>query len=191
MKKIVSKATEKMSEATALKNLWAKEYKVALDGAKGFSFKVNDGDPRELKVSDKARTQALSKMKKDLLKQNLTTDQLIDQLAILTLKLKVMESDNTSLLNSNNRLIKAAKKAQDSAINSSKEGARQKNAPYATNKKIAQAEYLSMSKNGQITISPARLLTRLKSKYPDTKKPWTLGALKDWVTEFRNILSDC
>lgn len=182
MKKIVS-------EATALKNLWAREYKVALDGARGFSFKVNDGDPRESQVSEKKRAQAISKMKKDLSKQNLTADQLIDQLAILTLKLKVMESDNTTLLNSNNRLIKAAKKAQDSAINSSKEGAKQKNAPYATNKKIAQAEYLAMSKNGQASISPARLLLRLQSKFPDTKKPWTLGALKDWVTEFKEILS--
>lgn len=182
MKKIVS-------EATALKNLWAREYKVALDGARGFSFKVNDGDPRELKVSDKARTQALLKMKKDLLKQNLTTDQLIDQLAILTLKLKVMESDNTTLLNSNNRLIKVAKKAQDSAINSSKEGAKKKNAPYAENKKIAQKEYATMSNNGQTSISPARLLIRLKSKHPNTQKPFKLATLKDWVPEFRQILS--
>jgi len=180
-----------VSEATALKNLWAREYKVTLDGAKGFSFKVNDGDPRESQVSEKKRAQAVSKMKKDLLKQDLTTGQLIDQLAMLTLKLKVMESDNTTLLNSNNRLIKAAKKAQDSAIKSSKEGAKQKNSLYENNKKIAKAEYLSMSKNGQITISPARLHAKLENKYPDTLKPWRLGTLKDWVTEFRNILSDC
>lgn len=178
-----------VSEATALKNLWAREYKVALDGARGFSFKVNDGDPRELKVSDKARTQALLKMKKDLLKQNLTTEQLIDQLAILTIKLKVMESDNTTLLNSNKRLIKAAKKAQDSAVNSSKEGAKQKNAPYATNKKIAQAEYLAMRESGHKSVSPTRLLQRLKERHPDTTKPWTLGALKDWVPEFKQIWS--
>lgn len=184
MKKIVS-------EATALKNLWAREHKVALDGAKGFSFKVNDGDPRESQVSEKKRTQAISKVKKNLLKQNLTTDQLLDQLATLTLKLQVMEADNTSLLNSNNRLIRAAKKAQDSAINSSKEGAKKKNSLYENNKKLAKEEYLSMSQNGQRTISPARLHTRLESKYPDTLKPWRLGTLKDWVAEFRNILSDC
>lgn len=182
MKKIVS-------EVTALKNLWAREYKVALDGARGFSFKVNDDDPRELKVSDKARTQAISKMKKDLLKQNLTTDQLIDQLTILTLKLKVMESDNTTLLNSNNRLIKAAKKAQDSAINSSKEGAKQKNAPYATNKKLAQAEYLAMRQSSQKSISPKRLLLRLEERHPNTQPPFKLGTLKDWVPEFKQIWS--
>ena len=180
-----------MSEATALKRLRAREFKIALDGAKGFSFKVDDGDPRESQVSEKRKTQAISKVKKDLLKQNLTTDQLIDHLATLTLKFKVMESDNTFLLNSNNRLIKAAKKAQDSAINSSMEGAKKKNAPYAENKKIAQKEYATMSNNGQMSISPARLLLRLQNKYPDAKKPWTLGALKDWVPEFRKILSAC
>jgi len=184
MKKIVS-------DATALKNLWAREYKVTLDGVRGFSFKVNDGDPRESQASEKIRIQAISKIKKDLLKQKLTTNQLIDQLAMLTLRLKVMESDNTSLLNSNNRLIKAAKKAQDSATISSKEGAKKKNSFYEDNKKLAEEEYLRMSQNGQRTISPARLQARLESKYPNTQKPWRLGTLKDWVAEFRKKLSDC
>lgn len=181
--------TKIVSKATALKNLKARVFDETLSGSRGFSFKSGDGDPRELQTSDKKYSEAISKIKIDLFNKNFTTDELLFQLAKLTIDLQVMQSDNTFLRNANQRFAKAAKEVKKAAIESSQQGAKNKNALYVKNKESALAEYLKMSNAGEIKISPERLLKRLETKYPTPQRPWKIGTLKDWVVEFRKILS--